>query len=97
MYRDGIDVAKDASKALDLYRKSAASGSASAQFALAEMCLRGEGAEADYVQAYLFASLAAAQGLPKADKLRSKAAQKLSPDELAEAEALVAQATASPR
>ena len=96
MYHDGIDVEKDFGKALEFYRQSALSGNASAQFGLAGMYLKGEGGEVDSVQAYLFASLAAAQDFPKAEKLAKKAAKKLSAEQIAEADAAIAARTQTP-
>ena len=70
-------------------------GNASAQFGLAEMCIKGEGGDRNYAEAYLFASLAAAQDFPKAAKLRDKAARKLGADELAAAKQRVLAATSA--
>jgi hypothetical protein len=92
MYHDGIEVKRDYGKALEWYRKSVASGNASAQFSLAEMYFKGEGTDPDYLQAYVLASLAATVDWPKAAKLRGKAAKKLTSEELATAEQLIAAA-----
>jgi TPR repeat protein len=90
MHRDGIAVSKDPEKALELFRRSAQVGNPSAQAVLAEMYFKGEGGEKDFVQAYLFAGLAAAQEFPGADKLQKKAAKKLSAEERQQADAALA-------
>ncbi len=89
MYHEGIELEKDHEAALGWYRRAAAQGVAGAQFMLARMYFEGEGTPKDFAQAHLWFSLAAANEVEKAAKLRDKAAKKLSPEELAASEAAV--------
>ena len=72
--------------AVDWYRRAAEQGYESAQFMLGFMYLEGQGVAQDYQEAYIWASLAAVYGHTTAVEARDKAAEKLSPSELSEAQ-----------
>ncbi len=79
----------DYATALKEWRPLAAQGNAAAQALLGMMYYEeGQGVPKDYVQAYMWLSLAAAQGYERATKLRDKLAKKMTPSELAEAQRL---------
>jgi hypothetical protein len=61
-YYTGDGVLKDASKAIEWYRRAAEGGDASAQALLGSFYRSGEGVPADLITAYCWSALAAAQG-----------------------------------
>lgn len=67
-------------------RLHAEQGQAEAQFLLGEMYYRGEGVSRNYVEAHMWWSLAAQQGLDKASEKRGVVAQLMTSDQIAEAE-----------
>ena len=95
MYDTGKGVRQDAAEAVKWYRKGADHGSALAQFNLAICYSSGQGVPQDFVQASKWFNLAAA-GFPASDtELRTKAirardlvASKMTPSQIAEAQAL---------
>ena len=95
MYDTGKGVRQDAAEAVKWYRKGADHGSALAQFNLAICYSSGQGVPQDFVQASKWFDLAAA-GFPASDtELRTKAirardlvASKMTPSQIAEAQAL---------
>lgn len=89
MYNYGRGVPKDYAKATQWYRKAAVQGHARAQSSLGGSYGNGVGVTQDYVQAYMWLSLAAAQGLKAAAKDRKSIAQRMTPAQIEEAEALV--------
>jgi TPR repeat protein len=59
---------------------------ARAQLRLARALARGRGIERDYIEAYIFASLAAIQGNNYASELRDELISRLRPEEIERAE-----------
>ena len=86
----GVDAYEkgDYATALKEWRPLAAQGNAAAQALLGMMYEEGQGVPKDYVQAYMWLSLAAAQGYERATKLRDKLAEKMTPAQVAEAQRL---------
>ncbi len=78
----------DYATALKEWRPLAEQGIAKAQSSLGLMYEYGEGVPQDDVQAYMWLSLAAAQGNELARKARDIVAKKMTPAELAEAQRL---------
>ena len=77
-------------QAASWFRKAADQGYTSAQMNLAFMCERGKGVPQDYVQAYVWFTLAAALEDPDADKNRDTVAAKMTSAEIKKAQALAA-------
>ena len=67
----------------DIYRVGAEKGNASAQFSLGFMYEKGQGVPQDYVQAYMWFDLAAAQGTKGAAQWREHTAVHMTPAEIA--------------
>ena len=87
MYENGEGVPKSQAEAAKWYRLAAQQGHAGAQLYLGEMYLVGEGVPRDYLQAYVWFSLSAAAGQGDfAFQGRDRAADKLSPAQVAGAE-----------
>jgi len=91
MYENGRGVTQDYKQAVYWYTKASEQGRADAQVNLGNMCYNGQGVTQNYKLGYVWESLAAAQGDKKAIKNRDIIAEKLSPQKLAEAQALAAQ------
>src|SRR5208282_4845711 len=70
----------------DIYRVGAEKGNASAQFSLGFMYEKGQGVPQDYVQAYMWFNLAAAQGTKGAAEWREHVAVHMTPAQIAEAQ-----------
>ncbi len=81
-------VTKDYRKAANWYRLAAEQGDVKAQFGLAVMYAQGQGVPQDYVQAHLWANLAAAGDHLDALKLRDRLALRMSTGQVAEAHRL---------
>ena len=90
MYAKGEGVPKDDAEAVKWYRSAAEQGNATAQFNLSGMYLRGEGVPQNYVVAYSWASIAAASGASDAHTRRDSLAQKMTREQIAEAQRLAA-------
>ena len=75
----------------DIYRVGAEKGDASAQFSLGFMYELGQGVPQDYVQAYMWFSLAAAQGTKGAAEWRERLAARMTPAQIAEAQKLASE------
>ena len=75
----------------DIYRVSAERGNASAQFSLGFMYEKGQGVPQDYVQAYMWFNLAAAQGTKGAAEWREHIAARMTPAQIAEAQKLTSE------
>ena len=93
MYKIPRGFSQDYAEALKWYRKAAEQGFAGAQNALGGMYLQGQGVPQDYVQAYMWSSLAASRHAPGfmrsfALKNRERAAAKMTPAQIAEAQRL---------
>lgn len=84
-YYNGQDVTQDFKKALQWYQKAAEQGYADAQIYLGMMYHNGEGTSVDYTKAYVWFDLAATQGHNRAIELRNLIAEKMTPDQIAEA------------
>lgn len=90
MYDTGAGVAADASQALRFFRMAAAQGNATAQFHLGLVYGTGNAAvAADPVRAYLWFTLAAQAGEPNASRNRRVAQERLSAEQLQQAQRLV--------
>lgn len=89
LYRGGLGVPQDDSKAALWYRRAAEQGHAVAQLNLGEMYLTGQGVSRDLVQAYAWLSLAAAQGNAWAAKSAAEVAWMLSSEEMTRAGRLI--------
>ena len=85
-YDEGEVVPQNAARALDYYQQAAEAGVPFAQLEMAGRYAAGQGVEQDYVQAHVWANLAAAAGQEGAAAERNVIAQFLSPEELAEAQ-----------
>jgi TPR repeat protein len=88
MYQDGNGVGRDPAEAARWYRLAADQGHEDAQYNLALMYEAGNGMPQDYVEAYIWYSLATANGIALADEGRNQLAQKMTADEIEEAERL---------
>ena len=78
----------DYAAALREWRPLAEQGDAKAQYNLGVMYAKGEGVAQDYAQAAEWYNLAAAQGVENGAKWRDKVADKMTPDQVAEAQRL---------
>ena len=100
MYANGYGVPEDDAQAVAWYRKAANQGEARAQFNLGAMYANGEGVPEDYIQAYAWFNLSAAQGNPIARAYRDDIRLSMTPDQIAQGQALSRewlQAMAGPR
>jgi hypothetical protein len=88
MYGNGQGVPQDYQRAYAWFLKAAEQGDASAQFNLGVIYGNGQGVELDFKQAYAWFSVAAVNGVGQAVEWRDRAASKLTPTALAEAQAL---------
>ncbi len=89
MYRTGLGVPKDEQQAVAWYRKAAEQGLASAQNNLGNVYRDGLGVPKDEQSAYFWWLLASAQGNQNAVKSRDIAERRLSPAQIAAAQASV--------
>jgi len=87
-YYEGRGVVKDPSEAAVWFREAAERGHAEAQFRLALSCFGGIGVPRDSVQGFAWASLSAMAGDGFALRFRDAVSAKLTPDQVAEAQAL---------
>ena len=87
-YANGQGVAKDAVEAAKWYRKAAEQNDAVGQYNLGACCFSGQGVSQDYVEAYKWFNLAAAQGISPAKDSRNNVAQRMTPDQIADAQKL---------
>jgi len=91
MYANGEGVPQDYAEAVKWYRKAAGQGNAVAQFELGVMYATGQGVPQDYVLAHMWFNLAAAQGwigFEKAKTNRDIAAERMTREQIAEAQRL---------
>ena len=88
MYGKGQGVAQDYGEAAKWYRKAAEQGFAKAQLFLGFMYAEGQGVPQDYVPAHMWFNLAALQGYVDATKYRGWVANKMTPEQIAEAQKL---------
>jgi TPR repeat protein len=92
-YYDGLRAYDrgDFETALREWRSAAEEGDAQSQYRLGRLYEEGRGVLQDFVQAHLFYNLAAAQGLEEAAEARDRLAERLTPEQLAEAQQLAAE------
>ena len=88
MYAKGKGVPRDATKRAHWYRKAAEQGYDRGQAELGSMYQYGDGVLQGYVQAYAWYNLAAAGGYEGARKIRDELLERMSPEQVAEAQAL---------
>jgi TPR repeat protein len=86
MYAKGRGVQQSDTEAAMWYRRAADQGDAWAQTNLGVMYAKGQGMQRDYVSAYVWFDLAAAQGDQTAVRNRNTAAQRMTPEQIAEAQ-----------
>jgi TPR repeat protein len=87
-YDEGIDLPKDAAKAVYWYREAAEQGKAMAQGSLGAMYTIGRGVPRDLVLAYMWRNLAAAQGDETSKTARIELESVMTPNQIAEAQKL---------
>jgi len=87
-YCDGTGVEKNEVEGVNWKRKAAAQGLADAQYGVGSAYFNGQGVARNYVQAYMWMSLALAQGNATAGKYMPVVEQKLTPEQIAEAQEL---------
>ncbi len=90
MYLAGAGVSRSFDLAARWYAAAAEQGHVQAQLNLGEMYAEGRGVSRDPVQALKWLGLAAAKGHAWAEEAAGKLARSLSPEELAEANRLIA-------
>ena len=88
MYANGRGVPEDDVEAVRWYRLAAEQGYANAQFLLGVMYSNGLGVPEDDVLAYMWYNLAAAQGDENAPGLKDTLAQRMTREQIAEAQRL---------
>jgi TPR repeat protein len=81
-------VKQDYAEAAKWYRKAAEQGDICSQYELGMMYEDGHGVPQDFVQAYMWFDLEAAQGLPNGQDKRDSIAKKMTPAQIAEAQRL---------
>lgn len=86
MYANGEGVAEDATEAATWYRKAADQGDYRAQYNLGALYANGEGVPQDSIECYVWFSLAAMSGHKNLVIKRDRAAEKLTPEQLIQAE-----------
>jgi hypothetical protein len=90
MYLQGRGLDHDPAQALQLFTQAAERGSAIAQNNLALMYAAGQAGKRDYIQAYAWLDLAAAE-IPQASRVRETVAKQMTPSQLSQARQLGAQ------
>ena len=89
LYEQGQGVAQDYVRAASWYRRAARAGHAGGQFNLGRMYRDGKGVPQDFVRAYAWMNLAAIRdNLGSLRRERDRLLQRLSPQQVAEAQAL---------
>jgi len=95
MYETGCGPLQDLKAAMVWYQKAASQQNRDAKYSLGNMYENGEGVAADDVEAYMWYSLAANDGLSLAKSAQSRVSSRMTPTQIAQAEALARQWTAS--
>ena len=95
MYEKGHGVLQDDAEAVRWYKLAAAQGGARAQFNLGNMYRKGEGVSQNYFQAHMWLNLAAASGYKHARQWRDSVAKKMTPQQIAKAQAIAKKCLAS--
>ena len=85
-YADGRGVPQDYVQAVKWYRKAAEQGNVRAQHNLGNCYANGQGAPQNDVEAYIWLSLSAAQGSTNATRYRNIVAERMSREEIVEAQ-----------
>ena len=88
LYSNQEGVVKDYAEAIKWFRLSAAQGFAMSQHQLGVMYAKGKGVAKDYVRAHSWLNLSAAQGFPHSVKYRDFIANKMTPQQISEAQKL---------
>ena len=88
MYADGLGVREDDVEAVHWYRAAAEQGWASDQYNLGLMYANGEGVPENQVMAYAWINLAAAQGYGNSQEVKDSLSQKMTNEQVAQAQAL---------
>ena len=88
MYKRGIGVLQDYKEAVKWYTKAAEQGNANAQGNLGFMYGNGNGVLQDNVYAHMWFNIASSNGSENDRKNRDLAAERMTPDQLAEAQRL---------
>ena len=96
MYVEGRGVPKSDTEAVSWFRKAADQGNALAQYNLGVMYSLGRGVQKNYVSADIWFNLAAAQGNQDAVKYRDSIEQRMTSEQLTEAQKLVREWKAKP-
>jgi len=91
----GLGVAKDVTRSLQWYLKSAEQGYAQAQLAIGNHYLLGEGLVQDYVAAHMWLNLSRAQGNDYAKQLLDVMVELMTNEQIAEAQKLAREWQAS--
>jgi len=89
LYDKGRGVPQDYVQAREWYRKAAEQGHAPAQYNLGLLYANGWGVPQDYVQAHMWVNLAATQGEENGVTARELIAEKMTPEQIAEAQRMV--------
>jgi TPR repeat protein len=87
-YKDGDGVPKDEKESIKWYRKAAEQGHADAQYNLGFFYYNGDGVPESYVQTYAWFNIAVANGLEKANKVKTAVAGLMTKEQIAEAQKL---------
>ena len=90
MYSQDSEFTKNYKQAMHWYRRAAEQGNPEAQHNMAAMYFDGRGIPQDYVQAYAWFSVAAANGVEISPPERDKTAKRLTPEQLAKGQELAA-------
>ena len=90
LYENGRGVPRNETEAARWYSKAAETGDRGAQNNLGILHAKGQGVPQDYVQAHMWLSLAAVQGDANAAKNRDVVVARMTPSQIARAEALAA-------
>ncbi len=88
MYTNGKGVPQDYAEAVRWYRMAAEQGIADAQYNLGFMYDKGEGVTQDYAQAHKWFNLAASRGIDEARNNRDIVAERMTAEQIAEAQRL---------
>jgi len=88
MYAEGLGVPQDYGEALRWFWAAAEQGDASAQYYLGYMYANGLGVWRNTIQAYMWVTVSAAQGFENAEKGQEFLEEKMTPNEITEAQRL---------
>ncbi|NIA67234.1 sel1 repeat family protein [Pelagibius litoralis] len=91
----GFGLARNFPEAVAWYRRAAERGDPVAQMNLGDLYAKGQGVKRDAVRAFAWLSLAAEQGRDWAARQRDALAETMTPEETAEAKALMVQLRAA--